>query len=363
MGSVRHLRSFASLILLLGLAIAAAAQSDKEIDDFVAAEMQRKNIPAVGLAVVKGGKVVKSKGYGLANVELKVPATNDTVYKIGSISKPIIAVGIMMLAEEGKLSIDDKVSKYLPDTPETWKDITIRHFLSHTGGVVRESPAFEDMKIKLDFDVIKGAYASPMRFAVGEKYEYCNVGYFSLAEIISRVSGKPWPEFFAERVFKPLGMNATRTTTSFDLVPNRATGYSFVKGKLSNAEVYVALRPSGAFLSTVDDLVKFDAALRGGKLLKKESLDKMWTPFKFNDGKDSGYGLGFFIGNTNGRKKIGHGGSLNGFRSDLARFVDDDLTIIVLTNLGENNPGEITQGVAGMYVPALKPVIKAAAVQ
>lgn len=169
------------------------------------------------------------------------------------------------------------------------------------------------------------------------------------------MSGKPWPEFFAERIFKPLGMTSTRTTTAFDIVPDRATGYSFHDGKLFNSEIYTALRPSGAFLSTAGDLAKFEIALDSGKLLKKETLAQMWTPFKLTDGKDSVYGLGWFVGRVNGRKRINHGGSLNGFRSEFARYTDDKLTVIVLTNLGENNPYEIAQGVAGLYVPALAP--------
>lgn len=350
---------FSAFFLLLLFVVSTAAQS-AEVDAFVQAEMKKKNIPAVSVAIVKEGKVIKSKGYGLANVELNTPATAETVYKIGSISKPIIAIGIMMLVEEGKLSLDDKVSKYLADTPETWKDITIRNFLSHTSGVVRESPTFNAFRIQPDDLVIKGAYASPMSFAVGEKYEYCNVGYFSLAEVITRVSGKPWTEFFTERIFKPLNMNSTRTTSALDIVPNRANGYSFREGKLYNSEVYIALRPSGAFISTVGDLANLEAALFSGKLLKKESLSQMWTPFKLNDGKDSVYGLGWFIGQVNGKKRINHGGSLNGFRSEFARFPDEKMTFIVLTNLGENAPTEIVRGIAELYIPALKPTPKPA---
>lgn len=346
---------FSALFVLLVFVVSAAAQS-AEVDAFVQAEMKKKNIPAVSIAVVKDGKVIKRAGYGLANVELNSPATADTVYKIGSISKPIIAIGIMMLVEEGKLSLDDKVSKYLADTPETWKDITIRNFLSHTSGVVRESPAFNPFRVQADDLVIKGAYASPMSFAVGEKYEYCNVGYFSLAEIITRVSGKPWTEFFAERIFKPLNMTSTRATSAFDIVPNRANGYSYRDGKLSNSEAYIAVRPSGAFISTVGDLANLEGGISSGKLLKKETLDQMWKPFKLNDGKDSVYGLGWFIGEVNGKRRINHGGSLNGFRSEYARFPDEKMTFIVLTNLGENNPFEIVRGISEMYIPALKPM-------
>jgi CubicO group peptidase (beta-lactamase class C family) len=282
-----------------------------------------------------------------------VPVTTETVFKIGSVSKPIIAMGIMSLIEEGKISLDDKVSLYLDGTPEAWKDITVRHLLSHTSGIVREAPGFDGAKIQADSDVIKTAYPLPLGFMPGEKYEYCNVGYFSLAQIIRKVTGKPWGEFLAERIFKPFGMSATRTTVFDEIVPNRSNAYSFQNGKLSNAEVYLALRPSGAFLSTVLDLAKLEAALDGANFLKPETRKTMWTPFKFNNGTDSVYGLGWTLDAVKGKKRIHHGGSLNGFKSEFARFPDDRITVIVLTNLNEAMPSEIAARVAAFYIPAL----------
>ncbi len=269
--------------LVLSLALASAVQADK-VDDYVKAEMERQHVPGVSVLIIKDGKIVKSEGYGLANVELNVPARPDTVYKIGSVSKQFIASGIMLLVQDGKISLDDNISKFLDGTPETWKPITIRHLLTHTSGIVREAPGFDPLKIQNDADVIKTAYSLPLRFTPGEKYEYCNVGYFTLAEIINKVSGKPWPDFLRERVFAPLGMNATRTTNMTDLVANRANGYVWRNDKLQNASIYFALRPSGALLSTVLDLAKWQAALESGKLLKQSTLDQMWTPVKLNNG-------------------------------------------------------------------------------
>jgi D-alanyl-D-alanine carboxypeptidase len=346
----RILLSILSIFLVIS---SASAQKADKVDDFIKAEMQRQNIPGVSVAVIKDGKPIKIRGYGLANVETNAPVTNETVFKIGSISKPIIAMGIMLLVEEGKISLDDKVSKYLEGTPETWKDITVRHLLSHTSGIIREAPGFNPAKIQADADVIKTAYQSPLVFTPGEKYQYCNVGYFALAEIIRKVSGKPWSEFLSERILKPLGMNSTRTTTFDEIIPNRANGYSFSNNKLSNSEVYLALRPSGAFLSTISDLVKLEEALNGKDFLKPETRKIMWTPFRFNDGKDSNYGLGWMIDTVNGRKRIGHGGTLSGFKSYFARFVDDGLTVIVLTNLAQVDPAEFSKGIAAQYIPAL----------
>ena len=342
------------IAIVLMFTAAVVARADK-IDDFVKAEMQRQHVPGVSVAVVKDGKIVKAEGYGLANIELNVPARPETVYKIGSVSKQFIASGIMMLIQEGKISLDDKISKFLDGTPDTWKDITIRHLLTHTSGIVREAPGFDPLKIQNDADVIKTAYPLPLRFTPGEKYEYCNVGYFSLAEIIRKVSGKPWGDFLNERIFTPLEMTATRTTTITDLVPNRANGYLWRSGKFENAEIYFALRPSGAFLSTVLDLAKWDASLYTDRFLKQTTRDQMWTPLKLNNGTSFPYGFGWQLEPLAGHKLVSHGGSLPGFRAGLARFVDDKLTVVVLTNGDNANPSAIAQGVADLFIPGLLP--------
>lgn len=344
---------FATVLFQILFVFDLSAQQSDKVDDYIKAEIQKRNIPGLALAVVKEGKILKAKGYGMANIELNVPVTTETIFKIGSVSKPIIAMGIMLLIEEGKIGLDDKVSKYLENTPESWKDITIRHLLSHTSGIVREAPGFDPAKIQTDADVIKTAYPLPLRFLPGEKYEYCNVGYFSLAEIIRKVTGNPWSEFLAERIFNPFGMKVTRTTNFSEIIPNRANAYSFSNGKLSNNEIYLALRPSGAFLSNVLDLAKLEAALDLKDFLKPETRNLMWTPFKFNNGQNSVYGLGWTLDEVKGKKRIHHGGSLNGFKSEFARFTDDRITIIVLTNLNEAVPSEIAVGVAGFYIPAL----------
>lgn len=336
------------------LALSAAVQADN-VDDYVKAQMERQHIPGVSLLVIKDDKIIKSQGYGLANVELNVPATADTVYKIGSVSKQFIAAGIMLLVQDGKISLDDPVGKFLEGTPDTWKPITVRHLLTHTSGIVREAPGFDPLKVQNDADVIKTAYPLPLRFTPGEKYEYCNVGYFSLAEIISKVSGKPWGDFLKERVFDPLGMNSTRTTNMTELVPNRANGYVWRNGKLQNASIYFALRPSGAFLSTVMDLAKWDAALNTGKILTPSTLEQMWTPVKLTNGTTSSYGFGWELTPIRNHKQVNHGGSLPGFRAQYARFVNDKISIAVLTNGDNANAGAIAIGVANFYIPGLIP--------
>lgn len=348
----RKLTPFFALMLLLVATF--AAQADK-VDDYVKAEMQRQRIPGISIAVIKDGKIVKAEGYGSANVELNIPVRPETVFKIGSVSKQFIAAGIMLLVQEGKLSLDDHISKFLEGTPETWKEITVHHLLTHTSGLVREAPGFDPLKIQPDAEVIKTAYSLPLRFAPGEKWEYCNVGYFTLAEIIRKVSGKPWEDYLSERVFRPLEMNATRTTTMTDVIQNRAGGYMWRNGKLENASVYFALRPSGAFLSTVLDMAKWDAALYTDSILKQTTLNQVWTAVKLNSGATHPYGFGWELSSVAGHKLVHHGGSLPGFRAQFSRFIDDKLSVVVLTNGDNADPNLIALGIAANYIPGLIP--------
>lgn len=344
--------AFFALVLLL--AAVAALRAD-ETDDLVRAEMQKQHIPGVSLAIVREGKIIKAEGYGLANVELNVPATAQTVYKIGSVSKQFIAAGILLLVQENKISLDDRIGKFLEGTPDAWKEITIRHLLTHTSGIIREAPGFDPLKIQTDADVIKTAYALPLGFAPGERSEYSNTGYFALAEIVRKVSGKPWEDYLTERLFKPLGMNATRATTVTEIVQNRADGYVWTNNKLQNADIFLALRPSGAFLSSVLDLAKWDAALYTDGILNQSARTQMWSPVKLNNGTTFNYGFGWYLDTLAGHKLVRHGGSLPGFRAEFVRLADDKLSIVILANGDNANLGPIALGIAGSYIPGLIP--------
>jgi CubicO group peptidase (beta-lactamase class C family) len=322
-----------------------------EVDDFIRGEMERQKIPGLALAIVRGGEPLRSAGYGLADVENDVPVTPETVFKIASLSKQFIAAGIMLLVEDGKLSVDDRIGSHLEGTPETWKDITLRHLLTHTSGIVREAPAFDPFKIQPDITVIQSAWPLPLEFAPGEKYQYCNVGYFALAEVITRVSGQPWEDFLQARIFGPLGMTATRATNAALIVPRRARGYDQIGPLLSNAAGNIAVRPSGAFLSTVLDLAKWDAALNSDSPLTRESLTQMWTPARLNSGETSPYGFGWKLDPFESRRQIHHSGSLAGFKSHYSRFPDDKPSIIVLTNFSGADPQKIVRGLASMLLP------------
>ncbi len=343
---------FMSRLAVLFVALAALVFAD-QVDDIVKSEMAQQHIPGLALAVMKDGRVVRSGGYGLANIELNVPVTPHTVFKIGSVSKQFLAAAMMILVQDGKVSLDDRVGKYLDDVPQTWSRITIRQLLSHTGGLVREGPAFEALKAQPDIQVIRSAYPLALVFPPGDKWQYSNIGYFTAAEIIARVSGEPWPAFLEQRVFGPLQMTATRTTTWQDMVLNRADGYEWQNGTMRRAPEYLALRPSGALISTVEDYAKWDAALYTDSPLTKASRDQVWTAVPLNDQTSSAYGLGWEVQTRAGKRSVHHGGAISGFKSHVARFPDDRLSFVVLTNGGHVQPDKVLWKVAAVWLPGV----------
>lgn len=328
-----------------------------DIDDYVRATMAREHIPGVAVAVVRNGSVVKASGYGLADLENAVPVEPETVFKIGSTSKQFIAAGVLLLAQDGKLSVDDPVSKFIPNVPVTWQKITLRHLLTHTSGLMREPPGFDAYKRLPDIDVIKTAYPRPLLHPTGTKYEYSNLGYYVLAEVITRISGKPWAEFLTERIFTPLGMTGTRATTTTEIVFNRARGYVWAVDRFQNAEDYIAVRPSGAFLSNILDLAKWEAALESNLLLTSASKAAMWTAGKLADGQKAPYGFGWELTELrlggSGVPVIRHEGTMPGFKSSYMRWPQHNLAVIVLTNLHEAPVGEFETGLAVLSLPVL----------
>jgi CubicO group peptidase (beta-lactamase class C family) len=354
----RTLRTAVLTVVFCGLLCTAYAQTDK-IDSYVNAEMDLQKIPGLSIAVMRKGELVKAKGYGLANVELNVPAKPETVYQSGSMGKQFTAAAVMMLVEEGKLTLDDKINKYFLDSPESWSNITVRNLLTHTAGTTDYPKDFDFRRDYTDAELLKKAQAIPLAFAPGERWSYSNVGYVILGILIGKVTGKFYGDFLQERIFKPLGMNATRIISEADIVPNRAAGYRMQKGELKNQEWVsptMNTTADGSLYLTALDLAKWDAALYTDKLLKKSSLDQMWTPVKLNNGVTRPYGFGWAFNDVRGHKIIEHGGAWQGFTSHIARYVDDKLTIVVLTNRAGANPAKIAHGIAGLYNVELAPV-------
>jgi len=339
------------------------------IDDFVNHEMARQRIPGLELGIYSRGRILLDKGYGLASVELNVPVKPETLMQSGSVGKQFVSAAIMMLVEEGKISLDDSITKYFPDAPTGWNPILIKNLLSHTSGLSEyESPDRTGPNgpfyFRLDFtedELAKKIEALPIEWAPGEKWDYRNTNYALLGIIIHKITGMPYAEFLNERIFKPLGMTSTRLISDRDIIPNRAAGYEIDRnGELKNQEWV-----SPTFNSTADgtlyfnvlDLAKWDEALYGTKLLKQSSLDRIWTVYPLSNGKSNpaGYGFAWLIGAQDGHKRIEHGGAWQGFTCRISRYPDDSLTVVVLTNLeaGYSNPGVIAHVVAGLVNPAL----------
>lgn len=358
MQNVRTSRSVVLILILSGLLSSASAQTDK-VDDYIKAQMDLQKIPGLSIAVVRNGEIVKAKGYGLANIELNVAAKPETVYQSGSMGKQFTATAVMMLVEEGKIALDDKISKYFPDSPESWNNITVRNLLTHTAGTTDYPKDFDFRRDYTEAELLTKAQAIPLSFAPGEKWSYSNIGYVTLGILIGKVSGKFYGEFLQERIFKPLAMTSARIINEADIVPNRAAGYRMVKGELKNQEwVSPSMNTTadGSLYLTVLDVAKWDAALYAQKLLKRSSLDQMWTPVKLNNGNTRPYGFGWAFGDIGGHKIIEHGGAWQGFTSHIARYVDEKLTIVVLTNRAGANPGNIAHGIARLYNSELAPV-------
>jgi CubicO group peptidase (beta-lactamase class C family) len=343
-----------SKMIVFFILIRAFAYGQADSTDLIVEKMMKEQkITGLTLAVVKNGKPVVNKGYGLANVEFNAPVTSETVIRLGSVSKQFFTTAILKLSEEGRLTIDDYVHKFFPDAPETWKPIQVKHLMSHSSGLKREGPAYNNSVIQPDLVIIKSAYSLPLDFKTGEKYQYCNLAYFMLAEIITQVSGMPWQDYIREKLFIPAGMKNSCMTDFYPIIPNRASGYMHRKNVLVNADAMYAVRPSGGFLSTSTDMILWDKVLREKNIiLKKENWELLWQPFikiSDNSAAKAYYGFGWIIDEYNGHKLISHGGSNVGFRSYYARYVNDGLSVIIMTNTDEANPQAIVRALSDHY--------------
>jgi len=350
-----------ALIPLIVLSLISAARAD-QVDDYIRQAMKKSRIPGLALAVVKEGKVIKAQGYGVANLETDTPVTPETVFELASITKSFTATGIMLLVEDGKVGLDEKISKYLENTPDSWKNITVRHLLTHTSGLPSLDKNFRSLVWTINVstaEMYAAARKDPLGFAPGERWDYSDEGYFLLGMIIERVSGQNYANFLAKRIFQPAGMTNTSVLNQYKVIKNRARGYTIFQNELVNIrrDIQVELPSHYGIMSTALDLAKWDAALRSEKILKQSGLKLMWTPVKLNNGEPQPYGFGWELDERHGHPVVGHGGITG---TEITRFVDDGLTVIVLTNLGSWGKATpnvkstgITTKVAEFYLPDL----------
>lgn len=333
-------------VCLLALQPAAAQSPDApqlaaRIDEYMGAAV-RFNHFSGSVLVARDGPPVLSKGYGMANYELGVPNTPQTVFRLGSITKPFTAAAVMLLQERGKLSVGDSVCKYLSDCPAAWQPVTLRHLLTHTSGIKNftDLPDYpKTMALPATHEEMLARFKDrPLEFAPGEKYTYSNSGYYLLGVVIERASGKAYADFLRENIFEPLGMTSTGYDSNSLLIRNRASGYRMQGDSLVNAAYIDMSVPfaAGALYSSVEDLLRWDQAFYTEKLLTRRSLEEMLTPFK----EERGYGWG--VRKRFDRQVVEHDGGINGFVSSLSRFPADRLTVIVLSNNGSFS----TRGIA-----------------
>jgi CubicO group peptidase (beta-lactamase class C family) len=346
-----------NVALILAALPPASAQAASAASDYVRAEIQKQHIPGVALLVARGGKIVQAEGFGLANVELQVPVRPETVFQSGSMGKQFTATAVMMLVEQGRVGLEDPLTKYFPDAPSSWKEVTVRELLSHTAGFTEYPEKFDFRKDWTEDELLTVVKGIPLAYPPGTKWEYSNLGYLTLGILIHHVTGEFYGDFLQERIFRPLDMKTTQIISEADIVPNRAAGYRLVKGELKNQEwvaPMVNTTADGSLYFSILDLAKWDAALYTEKLLKRESLDLVWTPVKLRNGQPNkdGYGFGWFVGSRHGHRVVQHDGAWQGFKSAIARYVDDQLTVVVLANLAEAKPGEIAEHVADIYLSA-----------
>lgn len=349
--------------LLVPTALPLAAQTParfaQRVDAFVHKQMTEQKLVGLSLAVIRNGRIVLERGYGLANVEHKVPATPGTVYQSGSVGKQFTAAGIMLLVQDGKLSLEESVTRFFPDAPEAWARVTIRHLLTHTSGAGDYPDDFDYRHDYTEAEMVALMFSRPFEFPPGDGWRYSNLGYVLLGIIMRRAAGEFYGDFLARRIFQPLGMATTRILTEADIVPNRAAGYQLVDGQVKNQDwvsPVVNTTADGSLYFTVRDLARWDSALYGNGLLSLESLTQVRTAVTLTDGTTRPYGFGWTVGQPNGHAVMSHGGSWQGFRSYIVRYPDDHLTVVVLANLAEAQPSRIAQGIASLWDPALQPL-------
>ncbi len=367
----------ATILLIASLAgIAQADNIEEQVDRYAKAELARSHTPGMSVGVTQHGKIVLLKGYGLANVELSSPATKDTVYEVLSVGKQFTAAGVLLLMQEGRVGLNDEVSAYLSDSPIAWKGVRVHHLLSHASGI-RDYTDTHDFFEHIRDDatpeeLLKPIKQRPLDFAPGTQTRYSNSNYYLLGLIIEKVSGKSFAQFMTERVFRPVGMNATRVNDLRDIIPGRSAGYHWLgndadrlpasftgyhgaKNLLQNA-VYVSPTrkwAAGAVVSSVTDMLKWEQAISAGKLLKRQTWDLMNAPARTNGGVETPFGLGTEVSRRGNRRLAGHQGGGMAFNAAVLRVVDGDLAVVVLANQTSAPTQAIATRIASMYEPGL----------
>jgi len=339
----------------------------KAIDELLA-QSYKAGEPGAAVIVVRDGKTILRKGYGMANVELGVAIKPEMVFRLGSLTKQFTAVAILMLVEEGRLALDDEISQFLPDFPTQDPPITVEHLLTHTAGIKNytDLPAWlslwrQDMTLTQLIDLFKD---QPLVFAPGEAWSYSNSGYILLGAIIEQVSGLSYAEFIQQRIFEPLGMKRALYDQTDRLVAGRVAGYTTGANGVENAPYLSMSQPyaAGSLAASVDDLARWDAALYTDKLLKTATLQQAFTPYQLSSGESTGYGYGWLIGTYADQPVIEHDGGIHGFSTHAIRLPKAKVFVAILANSDTPaiSPGDLAFKIAALTIG--KPYVEPTAI-
>ncbi|MFQ5926283.1 MAG: serine hydrolase domain-containing protein [Terriglobia bacterium] len=348
------------LAALLTFALSGLAFTDTRTDkvDKLFAEWDKTDSPGCALGVIQNGKLIYQRGYGMANLEHNIPIIAKSVFRIGSTSKQFAAMSILLLAEQGKLSLGDDIRNYLPEMPDYESPITIRHLIHHTSGL-RDYLTLMSLAGKSDADYYRDedlvrllARQKALNFQPGEKFLYSNSGYFLLSQIVQRASGKSLRAYAEEHIFKPLGMNHTHFHDDYRMiVKNRAAGYAPVKEDGYRIDMTtLEMVGDGGVFTTVEDLFLWDQNFYQNRLGSGRLLAQMLTPGTLNNGEKLDYAFGLRVSEYQGLQMVSHGGAFVGFRAELIRFPKQTFSVICLCNLSRTNPSRLARQVADIYL-------------
>ncbi|MBL9076205.1 MAG: beta-lactamase family protein [Planctomycetes bacterium] len=355
------------LVPLLALAVPAQAPNPDwlpAVDALAAEHLARPGAVGFSVGIARGGQVLLEKGYGLAEVEHRVPAAPWTRFRIGSVTKQFTAALVMRLCEQGKVALDDPLEKFVTDLPLQGKRVTVRMLLDHTSGI----PSYTDLgepwqkvwPIELSHaELLALVRDKPFDFEPGTDWHYNNTGYYLLGMLLERVHGEPFAAVVQREIAAPLALRHTLYDSQRDLIEDRAQGYGFENGKLCNDLHLGMSQPgaAGALLSTGGDLVRWSMALAAGKVVSAESYRRMTTPCVLPNGRNTGYGFGLILGEIEGRPAVHHGGGIFGFNSELLHVVGDDLHIAVVSNAEEVSAQKLAEAIVRevLAIPAFTP--------
>lgn len=366
-------RTLSAFLIVLGPGIQAAwaqrpdrAALAARVDTIAQAAMAAEHIPGLSIAVLRGADTVVLRGWGYANVELRAPATPWTVFRIGSVTKQFTALAIMQLAEQGRLSLDDSLQRFVPTFPTPGRRITIRHLLNHTSGIPSYTSIGRAWSDKMRLDLSHDSLLALVKdrtpdFLPGERFLYDNTGYYLLGMVIEAASGQTYAQYLAQHLFTPLGLGGTSYCESRPIIEGRATGYQVdSSGAVVHADFLSMTQPyaAGSLCSTAADLVTWQRALAGDRLVRSGGYATMSTSGRLNNGTATGYGFGLGASAPNGHRQIGHSGGINGFSSMLSAYPDDSLIVVVLANSEDANTGRIAQRIARAAFGLTEPVVR-----